>query len=98
MFAIYRAWAKAGLFNLTPGNVVDYQCVREKLRELREVYKIEQLSIDRKFQGQQLESELLDDGFNVTPAGQNGYNAAGSATATLGAPRTVRASMQVDLL
>jgi iron complex outermembrane receptor protein len=35
---------------------------------------------------------------NVTPAGQNGYNAAGSATATLGAPRTVRASVQVDLL
>jgi len=35
---------------------------------------------------------------NVTPASQNGYNAAGSATGTLGAPRTFRASVQVDLL
>jgi len=35
---------------------------------------------------------------NVSPSSQNGYNAAGSATGTLGAPRTVRASMQVDLL
>lgn len=35
---------------------------------------------------------------NITPAGQNGYNAIGSATGTLGAPRTVRASIQLDLL
>jgi iron complex outermembrane receptor protein len=35
---------------------------------------------------------------NVTPAGQNGYNATGSATGTLGFPRTVRASVQLDLL
>lgn len=68
--APYRAWAKAGLFNLTPGNVVDYQCVRAKLRELAGQFKIEELSIDRKFQGQSLESELIDDGFNVVPAGQ----------------------------
>jgi iron complex outermembrane receptor protein len=34
---------------------------------------------------------------NVTPAAQNGYNATGSATGTLGAPRTVRASLQVEL-
>jgi iron complex outermembrane receptor protein len=34
----------------------------------------------------------------VAPNGQNGYNAAGSAIGTLGAPRTVRASVQVDLL
>ena len=34
---------------------------------------------------------------NVTPAAQNGYNATGSATGTLGAPRTIRASLQVEL-
>ncbi|MEO6946521.1 MAG: TonB-dependent siderophore receptor, partial [Nitrobacter sp.] len=34
---------------------------------------------------------------NVTPAAQNGYNATGSATGTLGAPRTFRASLQVEL-
>lgn len=34
---------------------------------------------------------------NITPSSQNGYNSTGSGTATLGAPRSVRASMQVDL-
>jgi len=33
---------------------------------------------------------------NITPSGQNGYNAAGNGTGTLGAPRTVRASLQLD--
>jgi iron complex outermembrane recepter protein len=34
---------------------------------------------------------------NITPAGQNGYTGTDSGTATLGAPRTVRASLQIDL-
>jgi len=34
---------------------------------------------------------------NITPASQNGYNATGSATGVLGNPRTIRASIQVDL-
>ncbi len=34
---------------------------------------------------------------NVTPAGQNGYTGTDSGTAVLGAPRTVRASLQIDL-
>ncbi|MDX5947878.1 TonB-dependent receptor [Zymomonas mobilis] len=34
---------------------------------------------------------------NITPSSQNGYNSTGSGTGTLGAPRSVRASMQVDL-
>lgn len=34
---------------------------------------------------------------NITPAGQNGYTGTDSGTATLGAPRTVRASIQIDL-
>lgn len=34
---------------------------------------------------------------NIAPSGQNGYSGTGNGTGTLGAPRTVRASMQVDL-
>lgn len=34
---------------------------------------------------------------NITPSGQNGYNASGSGTGTVGLPRTVRASIQLDL-
>lgn len=34
---------------------------------------------------------------NIAPSGQNGYSGTGNGTGTLGAPRTVRASLQVDL-
>jgi len=34
---------------------------------------------------------------NIVPGGLNGYSAAGNASASLGAPRTVQASIQVDL-
>jgi iron complex outermembrane recepter protein len=33
---------------------------------------------------------------NITPTGQNGYTGAGNGTGTIGAPRTVRASLQVE--
>jgi phage terminase large subunit-like protein len=66
----YRAWAKRGLFHLTPGNVVDYQVIRAMLRELDQLYDIVELAIDRKFQGQSLELDLVEDGFKVVPAGQ----------------------------
>jgi phage terminase large subunit-like protein len=66
----YRAWAKAGLIELTPGNVVDYDAVRTRANELRQTYTIRKLAIDRKFQGQALENDLMADGFDVVPAGQ----------------------------
>ncbi|NRF86388.1 TonB-dependent siderophore receptor [Burkholderia gladioli] len=34
---------------------------------------------------------------NIAPTGQNGFNSTDNGTGTLGAPRTVRASIQVDL-
>ena len=33
---------------------------------------------------------------NITPSSQNGYNGVSSGTGTLGAPRTLQASLQVD--
>lgn len=33
---------------------------------------------------------------NITPSGQNGYSGAGNGTGTLGAPRSLRASLQLD--
>jgi phage terminase large subunit-like protein len=65
----YRAWARQKLFRLTPGNVVDYQAIRQEIGELAKVYPIKRLAIDRKFQGQQLETELMEDGFDVVPTG-----------------------------
>lgn len=66
----YTAWAREGYIELTPGNVVDYNLIRARLRELAAKYQIKQLAIDRKFQGQSLENDLIADGFNVVPHGQ----------------------------
>lgn len=66
----YRAWAKQGLFNLTPGNVVDYKQLRRDVNAIGQRFNIRALVIDRKFQGQQLETELQEDGFETYAAGQ----------------------------
>jgi phage terminase large subunit-like protein len=66
----YRAWERAGLLRLNSGNVVDYHAVRQHIRDLAALYPIKQLGIDRLFQGQSLELDLLDDGLDVVPVGQ----------------------------
>jgi phage terminase large subunit-like protein len=66
----YRAWAKKGFITLTEGNVVDYDAVRGQINAIAQQYDIQKLAIDRKFQGQALENDLIADGFDVVPAGQ----------------------------
>lgn len=66
----YQAWAKQDLFRLTSGNVVDYRELRKDVNEIGQRFNIKALVIDRKFQGQQLETELIEDGFTVFAAGQ----------------------------
>ena len=34
---------------------------------------------------------------NITPSGQNGFNSTDNGTGTIGAPRTIRASLQINL-
>lgn len=66
----YRAWQRAGQMRTTGGNVVCYDSIREHVNELHQTYPIQQLGIDRLFQGQALESDLIDDGLDVLPVGQ----------------------------
>ncbi len=66
----YRAWIDAGLIRTTPGDVIDYQTIRRHVRELATVCPVKQIGLDRLFQGQALESDLLEDGFDVVPVGQ----------------------------
>ncbi|MEM7806492.1 MAG: terminase TerL endonuclease subunit [Planctomycetota bacterium] len=66
----YAAWQRAGYITLTPGDVVDYAFIRQHVRQLAERFRIRQVGFDRLFQGQQLESELIEDGFDVVPVGQ----------------------------
>lgn len=66
----YRAWARQGHLTLTPGNVVDYEHLRKDLHRIGSMYQIRQVVVDRKFQGQALENQLVEDGFEVVGAGQ----------------------------
>ena len=65
----YLTWAKAGLIELTPGNVTDYDRIRVRVNEIGEQYDIQEIPIDR-WNSLQLQTQLDDDGFTVIPFGQ----------------------------
>lgn len=45
----YDVWSRQNLFTLTPGNVIDTQFIREKIKELSTVYAIKEVCFDRAF-------------------------------------------------
>jgi phage terminase large subunit-like protein len=66
----YQQWVQMGLIETTPGNVVDYDYIRSRIGEIAKLYKIRELAMDRAWQGQALETNLLADGHNVIRFGQ----------------------------
>jgi len=67
---LYRTWVNQGFLKTTPGNVTDYDCVRTDLNEIGETFQVQELAVDRLFQGAQLCTQLMDDGFEVIAFGQ----------------------------
>lgn len=65
----YAAWVAQGLLRATEGNVVDYDRIREDIRELAERYAIRELAFDR-WNATQLVTQLQEDGANCVPFGQ----------------------------
>ncbi|MCK4624083.1 MAG: terminase large subunit [Phycisphaerae bacterium] len=68
----YHEWQRAGLVETTPGDMIDYGHIRQRIGEIATEYPIAELAVDRLFQGAQLASELQQDGFTVASMGQ-GY-------------------------
>jgi phage terminase large subunit-like protein len=62
----YTGWQKEGLIELTPGNVVDYRHVHRRIGEIAEHYEIIDIAVDP-WNSQQLQQDLLADGFDVVP-------------------------------
>jgi len=78
----YASWARQGLIEVTPGDVVDYKQVRHRINELRKLYHIREIAFDR-WGATQLSQELQDDdGFTVVPMGQ-GYASMSAPTKEL---------------
>jgi phage terminase large subunit-like protein len=67
----YDVWSKRGLFDLTPGNVVDYGYLRTKINLLAEQYDIREIAFDR-WNAQAIVTQLEDDGHVMAKIGQ-GY-------------------------
>lgn len=42
----YEVWSRQGLFNLTNGNVIDYDEIRQKIVELSKLYKVVEIGFD----------------------------------------------------
>jgi len=64
----YQVWERQGLFEVTPGNVVDYNYIRKRINELGEIYHICEIGVDR-WNATQLITDLMDDGFTMVPIG-----------------------------
>ena len=64
-----QTWARQGLLELTPGNVIDYEIIRRRINELSDRFRIREIAIDR-WNSTQLAVQLQGDGFEVVAFGQ----------------------------
>ena len=71
----YEVWHKMGVFNVTEGEVVDYDYIVTKIEELTQIYNIQEIAYDR-FGAEKIRRDLQEVGdeygFEVFPFGQ-GY-------------------------
>ena len=65
----YTAWARQGLIETTPGNVIDYDRIRTHINDLKKRFNIKEIAIDR-WNATQLAVQLQGDGFEVVAFGQ----------------------------
>lgn len=67
----YTAWLRDGLIRGTEGDTVDYRVLRRDVNELRKIFDIREIAIDR-WNSTSLQRDLDEDDFEVVPFGQ-GY-------------------------
>lgn len=65
----YQQWVQDGFIEATEGNVVDYDVIRERIREDGERFDIREIAYDR-WNATQLSTQLGGDGFTMVPFGQ----------------------------
>ncbi len=60
----YEVWRQQGFIESTPGNVTDYNFIRQRIGQLGERFKIQEIAIDR-WNASQLATQLEEDGLKV---------------------------------
>jgi phage terminase large subunit-like protein len=64
----YPVWSKQGFIKLTPGNVIDYDVIREDIKAIGKQFNVKEIAYDR-WNAQQLVTQLEGDGFTMVPVG-----------------------------
>jgi len=78
----YEQWAREGYLDATPGNVVDYEYIRRRLREWADDYKVQTIAFDP-WNATDLVTRLQEqDGFTCVPMRQ-GFNSLAAPTKAL---------------
>jgi phage terminase large subunit-like protein len=69
----YKAWADEGWITLTPGNVIDYEYIKQHLYVLKSQCQLTEVSYDP-FQATQLAIQLSQEGFPMVEYGMTVRN------------------------
>ena len=77
----YGAWRRHGLFQVTPGNVIDFDYIREFVGNLADTYDIQEVAYDP-WNAHQIVTQLTSDGLTMVPVRQ-GYISLNSPTKLL---------------
>jgi phage terminase large subunit-like protein len=62
----YDVWERQGLFQLTPGNIIDTAFIRAKINEVAGLYKVLEIAYDKAFSAD-LTPQLENDGMKMVP-------------------------------
>lgn len=69
----YDVWKKQGLITATPGDVIDYSFIRQKINELSKIYNIKEIAYDA-WNASKLSQDLINDGHEMVVFRQNFTN------------------------
>jgi len=72
----YATWVHEGHIRTTPGSETDYGRVRGDIRAIADEFAIQEIAVDRLFQGGQLSHDLMEDGHEIIKFGQGFYSMA----------------------
>ncbi len=73
----YQVWAREGWLTATPGNAIDYDTVKAQVLHDAATFRVQEIAVDRLFQGYQLSMQLAEEGLTVAACGMGFMSMAG---------------------
>jgi len=73
----YETWARDGWIKTTSGNAIDYEVIKAQILEDAQTFQIQEIAVDRLFQGYQLSMQLAEEGLTVAACGMGYMSMAG---------------------